>query len=339
MDQRTHRQQTRSLGMALACAGISFLAAACASSDTGAAVRGLPPAPLLVLVERAESATPTKGATLSFSATEAQIQTMLAEELRALDASSRVVTPTELGQGKADVVVRFMPNGPIEFAHQGTSSFLGAGGLWLVTWIGGLLVPDSRYSVKVGTAARCRVQFGDAYFERSIDSGEVDLSFFDRNSLASWQGLQSLVLPPFWTSDQSEKTSEALTRATMRLAARRIAVLLKSEFEDAAASDFGCKVKVDVPKNGEPATATRMPITFTAYSRSDSQVQSATAVVNDLAPQKLVLGDRVGEDGVIVSGMLEGLDPTRENWVRLRITADRTYTRTLRLGPSRSAGS
>jgi hypothetical protein len=91
------------------------------------------------------------------------------------------------------------------------------------------------------------------------------------------------------------------------------------------------------PKNGQAAVAASMPIELVVVSRSDTPISAVTAmVIGGGAPLALVIGDRVGEDGVKVRGELRGLDPTQDNWVQLQVTADRVYTRTLRLGPPRN---
>jgi hypothetical protein len=307
-----------------------LVTAGCASTNNTDPVRSLPPASLLVAVE-APAAPLSAGASGAgeFRASPAELQSMLAAELRAVDAGSRVVPADELGGERPDVVVRFVPKGPIGFQHEGTSNFLGSGGLWLVSWIGGMFVPDSRYSVAMD--ASCQVALGDAWIERPIAGGEVDLSFFDRNSLLSVQGLQSLVLPPFWTSDQPDKTGGTLTQASMKMAARQIAVVLKGEFEKAAATDFGCAVQLTTPTNGQRVTAEQMPIELVAISRTAIPVSKVTAKVNSGAVTELKLGNAVGEDGIAARGMLQGLDPERENWVRVEVTTDRIHTRTLRL--------
>jgi hypothetical protein len=309
-----------------------LMAAACASTDSTDPIRNLPPASLLVAVEAPTAPlTSSPGAAGEFRATPAEVQRMLTKELQAMDASSRVVAADELAGQRPDVVVRLVPTAgqPVAFQHEGTSNFLGAGGLWLVTWIGGMFVPDSRYSVAMD--AKFQIALGDAWIERPIGGDEVDLTFFDRNDLLSVQGLQSLVLPPFWTSDQADKTGASLTEAAVKIAARQITVALKSEFEQAAANDFGCAVQVTTPKNGQAVAGTQMPIELVALSRSEVPVSRVAIGVNGSTPAEIKLGERVGEDGIAARGTLHGLDPARENTVRIEVTTDRIHTRTLRL--------
>jgi hypothetical protein len=310
----------------------ALLLTACATNDTTSVLRELPPAPLVVVID-SDVPAGSGDAELQFRATAADMQTMLAQELRALDASSRVVTRSELGTDRADVAIKLVPRGQIRFEHTATASYLGAGGLWLVSWIGGLLVPDSTYTVRMDASCRY-AQAGDEnqYFEREVAGGEVDLSFFERNDLISLPALQSLVLPPFWTTDQSDKTSAALTRSSMQLVARRIATELKQDFERLAEVEFLCSVRVQTPRNGQSVSSRTMPITLTAVSQASDPVSRVTASVNGGAPQtlELVLG-RDGASKVEARGELQGLDPAAENWVRIDVTAGKIYTRTLRL--------
>lgn len=308
------------------------LLAACATGDNSSVLRELPPAPLVVVID-CEVPAGSGDPQLAFRATAAEMQSLLVQELRALDASSRVVTRSELGNDRADVAIKLVPRGPIRFEHKATASYLGAGGLWLVSWIGGLLVPDSTYTVRMDATCRYAPAGDEAeYFERAIVGGEVDLSFFERNDLISLPTLQSLLLPPFWTSDQSDKTSDALTRSSMQLVARRIATELKQDFERLAEVEFLCSVRVQTPRNGQSVVSRTIPITLTAISQASDPVSRVTASVNggQAQPLELVLG-RDGASRVEARGELQGLDPTADNWVRIDVTAGKIYTRTLRL--------
>jgi hypothetical protein len=243
------------------------------------------------------------------------------------------VSRGELGSDRADVAIKLVPRGPIRFAHKETASYLGAGGLWLVSWIGGLLVPDSTYTVRMDATCRFAPAGDEAeYFEREIAGGEIDLSFFERNDLISLPTLQALVLPPFWTTDQSDKTSAALTRSSMRLVAQRIATELKQDFERLAEVEFLCSVRVQTPRNGQTVVSPTTPITLTAISQASDPVSRVTVSVNGGAPEPLeILLGRDGASRVEARGELRGLALDHDNWVRIDVTAGKIYTRTLRL--------
>jgi len=315
---------------------LSSLLAACATQQNSG-LRDLPPAPLVVAV-KAEQPAAQRGDGLAFVATAAEMQQMLVQELRALDASSRVVTADDPLAADADLEVTFVPGGAVTFEHVGTTNFLGAGGLWLVTWLGGLLVQDSTYSVRWDKSAKFRYACAAASApgEREVGGGDIDLAFFDRNDLVSFQGLQSLILPPFWTSDQDGKTSATLTRSSLRVAAEQITSLLKKEkdFEALAEGDFKCGIRIDAPANGSAVDSPSMPIVITATPRTRAKVSKVTVAVNGGQPVALELTTVVGAAHQ-ARGTLIGLVPGAENWVRIEVTTDKIHTRTLRLGGRR----
>ena len=141
------------------------------------------------------------------------------------------------------------------------------------------------------------------------------------------------MLPPFWTTDQLDTTTDALKRAAVRVVARQVARELKTGFEQLAPQQFRCSVTLVRPgQNGVVVTGRALPIELLIACTAMDPVSSVVASVNGGAPQPLDLQDAgLGEKRA--SGNLTGLDPTRANWVRLTILADKEYTRTLRLGP------
>lgn len=313
---------------------VAFLAAACATGENSSALRELPPAPFVVAVETVAPSATKEG--MGFVATAAEMQAMLAEELRALDASSRVLQSGEPGAKEADLSVRVVPQGSIDFEHAGTANFLGAGGLWLITWFGGLLVPDSTYTVRMqGTCTFKPAGGSEKTSQLKLTSDEVDLSFFERNDLISFPGLQSLVLPPFWTSDQSSKTCQALSRSSMRLAARQIAVELKQNFELRADRDLDCSLRAENLTNGQQVDKSSMQIVVAAKWRTRDPVETVSVSVNDREWVALTKkGTAVGSSAQF-EGVLENLRVGDENWIRIQAVGANTYTRTLRLGKKR----
>lgn len=308
----------------------TLAAAACATGENSSALRELPPAPFVVAVETVAPAATKEG--MGFVATSAEMQKMLAEELRALDASSRVLQTGEPGAKEADLAVRVVPQGSIDFQHAGTANFLGAGGLWLITWLGGLLVPDSTYTVRMqGTCTFKPAGGSEKTSLLKLTSDEVDLSFFERNDLFSFPGLQSLVLPPFWTTDQTSKTCESLSRSSMRLVARQIALELKRDFELRADRDLDCSLRTESPVNGQAVDKPSLPISLTAKWRTRDPVTSASVSVNGGEWVELAKVPMAGSS-LKFEGTLQGLKVGEENWVRIQAVGANTYTRTLRLG-------
>ena len=206
------------------------LLAACATGTDTRALRELTPAALVVVVDAVPPAA-AAGGPLQFTATAAEMQSMLAAELRVLGLGSRVVARQDLGKDEADIVLTLTPRRPIEFAHRGVAAagnVIGSAALWVVTWIGGLLVPDSNYTIGMDASAAVAMPgLERAGFDLPVKGGDVDLTFFDRNQFFSWPLVQSFVLPSFLTTDQAAVTSASLTRACMHEAAVQITAQLQ----------------------------------------------------------------------------------------------------------------
>jgi hypothetical protein len=312
----------------VAALSLSVLAA-CATTDTGREIRELPPAALCLLVDTQPSAAAPAGATPLSDTTRNNWVRMIAEELRRLDATSRVVTRAELGDNAPDLVVTLVANRPPQFEHTGASSVLLAGGLWITTWIGGLLVPDSSYRLDWDATYRLAPTLPSAAaFERRIQTGEVVLSFFERNDFFSGPTLESLILPPFWTTDQADKTNGALEQAAVRTAALEIATFLKRDFERAANTNWRCSVEVKQPRNGQPVIGTELNLVL-AVSRARTAVERVTARLINGPPIELSLAPDGA--GTVASGKLTGLRTDVENRIRVEVVTDKTFTRTLRL--------
>jgi hypothetical protein len=311
------------------------LLAACATGTDTRALRELTPAALVVVVDAVPPAA-AAGGPLQFTATAAEMQSMLAAELRVLGLGSRVVARQDLGKDEADIVLTLTPRRPIEFAHRGVAAagnVIGSTVLWVTTWIGSLLIPDSNYTIGMDASAAVAMPgLERAGFDLPVKGGDVDLTFFDRNQFFSWPLVQSFVLPSFLTTDQAAVTSASLTRACMHEAAVQITAQLKQDFERLAESRLGCGVRLETPRNGQRVTATTMPIVLTAVSRSQDPVHQVTVSVNGGPQAELQLG-QTGASLVEARGELKFLQLDRDNWIRIRVVADKVYTRTLRLSP------
>lgn len=336
MNRQAPSPSRSSRSSALHCAGCLILVAAasltgCATNGETSVLRDLPPAQYTLLVDwpdgdGAKVAVRFGGEERTVAA--AEFGEMLAQELRLLNASSRVVTRNDRGDTRADLTVILTPSSAIELSHVGTTNFVAAGGLWLITWFGGLLVDDSTYQINM--QANCRFAIdADVGVDRTVTGAEASLSFFERNDLVSWPGLQSLILPPFWTTDQQDTTCAALERESVRIAAQQIARELKADFEESTRADLHCSVKLLQPvQNGLPVSGTSMPIKLQVDARD--KVSRVTASVNGQKP--VVLDLQPVKTKFEATGMLSGFDPGADNWVRVVVTSDDNYTRTLRFG-------
>jgi hypothetical protein len=298
-------------------------------------LRSRPPAPMIVFVDWE----PVGGAVVHvaeepFPTTKERMAALLAHELRALDACSRVVTAGSPATLEPDLRLTFQPT-RIDCDHAGTASALAAGGLWLVTWIGGLLVEDSTYTVQMQAQCTYQVASGSS-FTTPVNGDSVDLSFFERNDFFSGPTLQSLVLPPFWTSDDADKTSECLSREAVRIAARQIATLLKNDVEARGLPEWKCSVTVTQPANGEAVAGATAPIALEVrLADPEAKLVAVTASVNGEPEVALSYREEVGV-GYRAYGTIAGLQPDRENLVRLVVRdQDSVHTRTLRLGGAR----
>jgi hypothetical protein len=328
---------------ALSSVAIGVLAcSACQSADTSTELRRKPPAPWVVGVEWPTDQVAGPDFRLEgepVATTRARVVDMLARELRALNASSHVVVPGESSPLEPDVILTFWPRGTIEMSHVGASSVLAAGGLWLVTWIGGLLVPDSTYAVTMDAACRYTTVGTNWSFEKELQSDTAALSFFERNDFFSGPTLQSLVLPPFWTSDQDDKTGAALSQAAMRIVARQITELMKTDFDELSQNDLKCSIRITSPVNGDPVASSTMLLSLDAAS-TEAPIKKVIAQVVGGPEVDVPLVERIS-NGRRARAELTGLRADTVNWVRITVTTgkgeephadDQRFTRTLRLG-------
>lgn len=236
------------------------LIGACASVDqelltNEGPVQDIAPAPLTIAIGPIADpeAKPSEG-DLRFVSDGEALRRQLIEHLVDLRAASQIVEAADgaaANEARADVFISPTPDGSVSISHRGTNGrWWSSGGLWLVTWFGGLLVEASTYDTNLRFKCSLNELKTSMSTEFPAASGPVDLSFLDRNSLLSWSGLQSLILPPFWTSDQSDSTSAELTGRATRAAAARIAEFLKLDFPHRSIAE-GLGELVDLrPSNG-----------------------------------------------------------------------------------------
>ncbi|MEM7202990.1 MAG: hypothetical protein AAF628_22210 [Planctomycetota bacterium] len=234
-----HRPLTR-LACLLPIAGF----AACASTnpsyldENGTHLKDLTPAPFRVAVGPidAEELRATEDAAYALtlqSGTELRERVIDAMVTR-FDAASAVFAVTDREQAAAqgaDIYLEPRLARPVAMEYREvSSSWPGSLGLWLVTWVGGLVVDSSTYDCDLTLDVRVYANLQDRSEQiqrQPVQSGAVDLSFMERNDFMSLGTLQALILPPFWTTDSSEATSASLTDAACEQLAANLTRYLK----------------------------------------------------------------------------------------------------------------
>lgn len=238
---------------AVHCALLTTLVAlgsACASTDDVRDLRAGDPAPVVIAIKPAKGSIPTPGeGELGYVWDSVQIRDALISELTDLRAATEIVAANSANESRADVIITpHIRNADIP-GHEGLSdSWWASGGLWLVTWVGGLFIDDSNYTTKLNVDFEIKSSHSDQAIVKSSDTGDVTLSFADRNGLMSWQTIQTFVLPPFWTTDSTASTSAALTSRMTRAVAVDLARYLKGEY--ATDNQHTATLRILQPKNG-----------------------------------------------------------------------------------------
>ncbi len=192
---------------------------------------------------------------LRFTFDRGQLQARLIEDLRAVRTATEVFAVGESAledakAARADLLLRPRLTA-VRIAPEGTSTDqLLSSFLWLTTWVGGMFVSDSTYD------ARLEIEWDivNPFDNRNIDnvlasSQQVDLSWWKRNDLISIPLVQTLILPPFLTTDDDETTSRSLSEIASARVAARLAGYLKSGFGREAREVVG-ELRVDSPRNG-----------------------------------------------------------------------------------------
>lgn len=164
---------------------------------------------------------------------------------------------------------------------------------------------------------------------KSYDSDPVETTFFERNDLFSWPTAQSLILPPFLTTDQSDTTRDALTRRAVDSVALGLARDLKQRFEDFEAAD-NCSLKVTSPINGSSTNSDT--ITLKGLIKAQAEIKGVSTELNG-KPAVAVNAVKMQDDDFwphqssfshTVSGLKLGA-----NSIRITINAGDQSTRTL----------
>ncbi|MEZ5964395.1 MAG: hypothetical protein R3F56_11165 [Planctomycetota bacterium] len=219
-------------------------------------LRASEPAPFLVAIGplRLDEAVDRDAATGPLSAD--SLQETLVADLRDLRAASSIaaVVGDDLAAAnaiEADLLLR--PRlATLQFDYRGsTTEGLLSSLLWITTWVGGLFVPDSEYE------ARLRVDWdvvnphnGQVITSLAGSSRSHRLDFFDRNPLLSLGCLQTLLIPPVFTSDDADRTKATLSALAIGHAASEVTRFLKAGLAGEERELLG-QLRLDAPHNGE----------------------------------------------------------------------------------------
>ena len=190
---------------------------------------------------------------LQFTIPIIDLQNRLVEEMVELNAATEVFAAVDREEAVArgaDVVIQPTLRQAPDMAHNSLSGrWLLSGVLWLTTWIGGMAVDDSTYDAKIAldcdlmTAARHRDERPIAF---TANSGLVDLGFWDRNDALSLNFFATFILPPFWTGDNPEITSESLSDRAVAQLGGRVTNFLKFDLIGREKDAFG-QIIFDAP--------------------------------------------------------------------------------------------
>ena len=230
-----------------ALAGLYLLLPSCTTVDPaflnkdGRPVGQLPPAIYRVAIAPLVGVPLHKpsedGNGLRFVFSEAEMPGEIAKAMRLLNAATQVTTVAEEDVPNvavtADLLVRPHLLRRPDIRHAGYSDrWLLSGLLWITTWVGGLYVEDTTY--ETDTEIQFRILDPNTHLlihTVNATSGTVARTFRNRNPWMSWNTMQSLILPPFWTSDHSEKTNRDLSVIICNRMAAQLALYLKEEAE------------------------------------------------------------------------------------------------------------
>ena len=305
----------------------------CASAPSAEAakeasrVRALPPAScrLAVALSKAPSGQPTNSESLQFTFAGTQWRDAVVAQLASLNSASEVIAvdnAEDARRKQADLFLDLSVSQGAPLAHKGLSSgWWSSGLLWAVTWIGGLLTDDSTYDTNVRLAAKFSRAAKDSrqFTEANTESEAVDLNYWERNKLMSWRFLQSLVLPPFWTSDDAAITSATLTERGVETACVRLASFIKTDIENRSFEDLASFTLVEPTANGATVGGDAATLRFQIRSKS-GVVESITVQVNQASPVPIPTPARItGTEnqwnvGVPIQRLVSG-----RNEVRIRV--------------------
>jgi hypothetical protein len=239
-------------------------------------VRKLDPAAcrLAVAVSKGPAANGPAGS-LRFTKDAVGLRDAVVNQLASLNTASSVIGVADAADAqrqKADVLLDLSVSNSSSPSHRGLSSgWWSSGLLWLVTWIGGLITDDSTYETNLAMTGRLLLVGSEGVGDIGTvptESGTVDLTYWDRNTVASLRFLQCLFIPPFWTTDDPELTSQALSdRATM-LASVRFADYVKRSLERGSGDKLARFTLKQPGTNGARVSGATAMLAFSIESRA-----------------------------------------------------------------------
>lgn len=137
------------------------------------------------------------------------------------------------------------------FEHEQTipSRAILSGALWLTTWVGGLFIDDSQYHASVQLrGSLVNPHTGREIRRFPIETRPIELSFWDRNPLLSRSVVESFILPPFWTTDTADETSQQLSADAASQLSSQIVLLFKEGLQ-VEPPDAVAQIAINSPAN------------------------------------------------------------------------------------------
>lgn len=215
---------------------------------------------------------------LRFTLTPEQVRSTLMEHMAELNAASELfevgtLDLFEARERNADLLLRIDWN-QSDLAHEGFAggSTVASGFLWFGTWVGSLFVPDSSYRTDV--TLKCTLlnpHRGEPIREFFVRSGNVNLSFLERNPWGSSSLVLSWLVPPFLTPDTKDRTSAALSQHAMEQVAGHLTRFLKEDFQRQGGEIT--HIEITSPRNTAESPAAVLVDAFVDSPRALSKVE------------------------------------------------------------------
>lgn len=271
---------------------------------------------------------------LQFTIPTTELQEHLIAKMSQLNAATEVLAAVDredaLSRG-ADLVLEPRLRTAPELGHESLSGkWLLSGVLWLTTWIGGLAVDDSTYEARIALDCDLVNAHDD---ERPIaftaNSGLVDLGFWDRNDALTLGFFSTFILPPFWTTDTADVTSDSLSRRALGQLAGRMTNFLKFDLIEREKDAFGQVVFSTLTNGDEVGTSVRVAGEIVARGPIFGiRLRHNGKTLQDLRPHDLKAGidQQQGSEfrqdfDFEVNGLVPG-----ENTLSLRVRVEDAFT-------------
>lgn len=246
-------------------------AAACASPsglsdvEEAKAIRDAEPIPFRIGVAPVTTAPSaiTEGE-LRFAFDESDLRSRLCNDFAALRTASEVVAITdEVDIEDLDLVLRPHVRAALLAYDDATQGAWLSSILWITTWFGGLWIEDSscqsRLQLDWEVVNPREERSGRVLDSLRCSSEQSELAFLERNSFFSWQTLQSLIIPPAFTSDSDVTTASALSRRAVDSVAASVARYLKGGLGGDGRDLLG-ELRLDHPRNGSRVAASTIEL-------------------------------------------------------------------------------